>query len=86
MLNEYGKVSIKDQLNKVVVLEFEKEEHLNIAMAAYNQLFQDDKLRYSPISLMQFGKELFLHFDSVDEARLWCLRFQTIENKPERRI
>ena len=84
MANEIGKVSITDQLNKTVVLEFEKEEHLNVAMAAYKQLFEDDKLRYSPITLMQFGKELFLHFDSVDEARLWCLRFQTIDNRNER--
>ena len=86
MLNEYGNVSIKDQLNKVVVLEFEKEEHLNVAMAAYKQLFEDDKLRYSPITLTQFGKELFMSFDSQDEARLWCLRFQTIDNRTERGI
>jgi hypothetical protein len=85
-MEEFGRVTIADQLNKTVVLEFEREEHLNVAMTAYQQLFKDDKLRYSPITLMQFGKKLFMSFDSVTEARLWCLRFQTIEHKPERRI
>jgi hypothetical protein len=86
MANEIGKVAIIDQLSKTVVLEFENLNHLNIAVEAYRQLFKDDKLRYSPIGLMPIGKKLFMFFDSVMEARSWCLRFQIVESKPERRI